>query len=151
MILRACGAEQQAYCATVPAGGQASFGFQATPGAGGTAATSLVIDGAAVPPPPPPPPVLPTISVGDARVHLTTKEYQILELLTLRKGTTVTKEMFFNHLYGGIDEPEFKIIDVFICKLRKKLASAASGHHNIENVWGRGYVLCDPVEGAVAA
>jgi hypothetical protein len=56
------------------------------------------------------------------RVHLTGKEYQMLELLSLRKGTTLTKEMFLNHLYGGMDEPELKIIDVFICKLRKKLA-----------------------------
>jgi endonuclease/exonuclease/phosphatase (EEP) superfamily protein YafD len=56
-------------------------------------------------------------------VHLTGKEYQMLELLSLRKGTTLTKEMFLNHLYGGMDEPELKIIDVFICKLRKKLAN----------------------------
>jgi two-component system cell cycle response regulator CtrA len=77
-------------------------------------------------------------------VHLTGKEYQMLELLSLRKGTTLTKEMFLNHLYGGMDEPELKIIDVFICKLRKKLASATSGAHYIETVWGRGYVLRDP-------
>jgi two-component system cell cycle response regulator CtrA len=77
-------------------------------------------------------------------VHLTGKEYQMLELLSLRKGTTLTKEMFLNHLYGGMDEPELKIIDVFICKLRKKLAAAAQGKHHIETVWGRGYVLRDP-------
>ncbi len=74
-------------------------------------------------------------------MHLTGKEYQMLELLSLRKGTTLTKEMFLNHLYGGMDEPELKIIDVFICKLRKKLASAAGGKNFIETVWGRGYVL----------
>jgi two-component system cell cycle response regulator CtrA len=74
-------------------------------------------------------------------VHLTGKEYQMLELLSLRKGTTLTKEMFLNHLYGGMDEPELKIIDVFICKLRKKLAVAAGGKNYIETVWGRGYVL----------
>jgi two-component system cell cycle response regulator CtrA len=79
-------------------------------------------------------------------VHLTGKEYQMLELLSLRKGTTLTKEMFLNHLYGGMDEPELKIIDVFICKLRKKLAAAANGEHHIETVWGRGYVLRDPHE-----
>jgi two-component system cell cycle response regulator CtrA len=77
-------------------------------------------------------------------VHLTGKEYQILELLSLRKGTTLTKEMFLNHLYGGMDEPELKIIDVFICKLRKKLAEATDGENYIETVWGRGYVLRDP-------
>ena len=68
----------------------------------------------------------------------------MLELLSLRKGTTLTKEMFLNHLYGGMDEPELKIIDVFICKLRKKLAMATGGDHYIETVWGRGYVLRDP-------
>ena len=82
---------------------------------------------------------------GCAVVHLTGKEYQMLELLSLRKGTTLTKEMFLNHLYGGMDEPELKIIDVFICKLRKKLAEATGGDSYIETVWGRGYVLRDPV------
>jgi two-component system cell cycle response regulator CtrA len=82
-----------------------------------------------------------TVEVNGQRVHLTSKEYQMLELLSLRKGTTLTKEMFLNHLYGGMDEPELKIIDVFICKLRKKLASAAGGKNFIETVWGRGYVL----------
>jgi two-component system cell cycle response regulator CtrA len=77
-------------------------------------------------------------------VHLTGKEYGILELLSLRKGTTLTKEMFLNHLYGGMDEPELKIIDVFVCKLRKKLAQASSGENYIETVWGRGYVLREP-------
>ncbi|MDO5528621.1 MAG: response regulator transcription factor [Paracoccus sp. (in: a-proteobacteria)] len=77
-------------------------------------------------------------------VNLTGKEYQILELLSLRKGTTLTKEMFLNHLYGGMDEPELKIIDVFICKLRKKLSQALGGENHIETVWGRGYVLRDP-------
>src|ERR1700746_1977712 len=85
-----------------------------------------------------------TVEVDGSRVHLTGKEYQMLELLSLRKGTTLTKEMFLNHLYGGVDEPELKIIDVFICKLRKKL-QAAAGQHYIETVWGRGYVLRDPM------
>src|SRR3546814_2667172 len=66
--------------------------------------------------------------------------------LSLRKGTTLTKEMFLNHLYGGMDEPELKIIDVFICKLRKKLALACGGENYIETVWGRGYVLRVPDE-----
>jgi len=75
------------------------------------------------------------VSVEDQPVHLTGKEYGILELL--------------NHLYGGMDEPELKIIDVFVCKLRKKLAQATGGKHYIETVWGRGYVLRDPVEAPV--
>ena len=84
------------------------------------------------------------VEVGGARVHLTGKEYQMLELLALRKGSTLTKEMFLNHLYGGMDEPELKIIDVFICKLRKKLANASAGRNYIETVWGRGYVAREP-------
>lgn len=85
-----------------------------------------------------------TVEAAGKTVHLTGKEYQMLELLSLRKGTTLTKEMFLNHLYGGMDEPELKIIDVFICKLRKKLAEATGGDNYIETVWGRGYVLRDP-------
>ena len=94
-----------------------------------------------------------TVEVDGQPLHLTGKEYGILQLLSLRKGTTLTKEMFLNHLYGGMDEPELKIIDVFICKLRKKLASATEGENYIETVWGRGYVLRDPQEqsGMVAA
>ena len=88
-----------------------------------------------------------TVDVDGKAVHLTGKEYQMLELLSLRKGTTLTKEMFLNHLYGGMDEPELKIIDVFICKLRKKLAEATGGDNYIETVWGRGYVLRDPAGG----
>ncbi len=89
-----------------------------------------------------------TVEVDGRPVHLTGKEYQMLELLSLRKGTTLTKEMFLNHLYGGMDEPELKIIDVFICKLRKKLSEATGGQTYIETVWGRGYVLRDPVADA---
>jgi two-component system, cell cycle response regulator CtrA len=84
--------------------------------------------------------------VNGTRLHLTGKEYQMLELLSLRKGTTLTKEIFLNHLYGGMDEPEPKIIDVFICKLRKKLANASEGKDYIETLWGRGYVLREPSE-----
>ncbi len=86
-----------------------------------------------------------TVEANGRPVHLTGKEYQMFELLSLRKGTTLTKEMFLNHLYGGMDEPELKIIDVFICKLRKKLSTALDGENYIETVWGRGYVLREPV------
>jgi two-component system, cell cycle response regulator CtrA len=91
-----------------------------------------------------------TAAVDGKQVPLTGKEYAILELLSLRKGTTLTKEMFLNHLYGGIDEPEVKIIDVFICKLRKKLQKATDGENYIETVWGRGYVLREPEAEATA-
>ena len=85
-----------------------------------------------------------TVEVDDKPVHLTGKEYGIMELLSLRKGTTLTKEMFLNHLYNGMDEPELKIIDVFVCKLRKKLATVSDEEVYIHTVWGRGYVLRDP-------
>ena len=85
------------------------------------------------------------VSVDDQPVHLTGKEYNILELLCQRKGMTLTKEMILDHLYGGMDEPELKNIDIFVCKLRKKLAQATGGSHYIETVWGRGYVFRDPL------
>ncbi len=83
-----------------------------------------------------------SVSVAGAPVHLTGKEYAILELLVMRKGMVLTKEVFLNHLYGGMDEPEVKIIDVFICKLRKKLAEAGA-RNVIGTVWGRGYTVRD--------
>jgi two-component system cell cycle response regulator CtrA len=91
------------------------------------------------------------VEVDGNRVHLTGKEYQMLELLALRKGATITKEMFLSHLYGGMDEPELKIIDVFVCKLRKKLANASGGRNYIETIWGRGYLLRDPAPEAKVA
>ena len=81
-----------------------------------------------------------SVEVDGRAVNLTGKEYQILELLSLRKGTTLTKEMFLNHLYGGLDEPELKIIDVFICKLRKKLSEALGGRESHRD--GLGPRLC---------
>ena len=86
------------------------------------------------------------VEVDGQPLHLTGKEYGILELLSRRKSTTLTKEMFLNHLYGGMDEPELKIIDVFVCKLRKKLTAATGGENYIETVWGRGYTLRDPID-----
>jgi two-component system cell cycle response regulator CtrA len=85
-----------------------------------------------------------TALVDEEPLPLSNKEYAILELLAMRQGTTLTKEMFLNHLYGGLDEPELKIVDVFVCKLRKKLSQATNGEKYIETVWGRGYVLRNP-------
>jgi two-component system, cell cycle response regulator CtrA len=87
-----------------------------------------------------------TVHINQVGVNLTGKEYQMLELLSLRRGTTITKEMFLGQLHGGMDEPEIKIIDVFICKLRKKLAVASGGKDYIETVLGRGYLLREPQE-----
>ena len=82
--------------------------------------------------------------MGRRDLGLTTKEYQMLELLAMRQGTPITKDMFLGHLYGGMDEPDQKIIDVFICKLRRKLLEASGGKDYIETIWGRGYVLRNP-------
>jgi two-component system, cell cycle response regulator CtrA len=87
-----------------------------------------------------------TVHIKRIRVNLTGKEYRMLELLSLRRGTIITKEMFLCQLYGGMDEPEIKIIDVFMCKIRKKLAIASGGKDYIETVWGRGYLLREPQE-----
>ena len=87
------------------------------------------------------------VTNDDQPLHLTGKEYAIFELLSLRKGTALTKEMILNHLYGGMDEPELKITDVFICKLRKKLVQATNGENYIETVWGR-VMRCATPKGA---
>jgi len=86
-----------------------------------------------------------TLHANGERIHITGKEFQMLELLVTRRGTTVTKGMFLDHLYGGSYEPVMKIIDVFICKLRKKIMTAC-GENYIETIWGRGYVMRDPQE-----
>jgi two-component system cell cycle response regulator CtrA len=91
------------------------------------------------------------VEVLGAKVPLTGKEYQILELLALRKGSTLSKEVILNHLYGGMDEPDLKIIDVFICKLRKKLCNASGGRNYIATVWGRGYAMQEPTEQSLAS
>jgi len=87
-----------------------------------------------------------TAEVCGTPVHLTPSEYKVLELLSLRKNSVLTKEMCLNHLYNGLKEPEVKIIDVFICKLRKKLSEASQGENQIETVWGGGYMLRDAPE-----
>ena len=90
------------------------------------------------------------VAVDGKYLRLTGKEYGVLELLSLRKGTTMTKEMLLNHLYRGVDEPEMRLIDTFVYHLRKKIAEATGGQHYIETEWGRGYVLRDPPDPAVA-
>ena len=83
------------------------------------------------------------VSVCGTELVLTSKEYAILELLAMKRGSVLAKETFLNHIYGGMDEPELKIVDVFICKLRKKIAELAGGMNLIETVWGRGYIIRD--------
>jgi two-component system cell cycle response regulator CtrA len=87
-----------------------------------------------------------SVEIAGKRVYVTPKEYRILELLCQRQGVVLSKEVFLDHLYAGRDEPETKIIDVFVCKLRKKLTEASGGKSYIETVWGRGYMLRAPAE-----
>jgi two-component system cell cycle response regulator CtrA len=85
-----------------------------------------------------------SVEVGGKRIHLTPNEYGILELLCQHLGVEVRKEAILNQLYAGRDEPDPRIVDVFVCKLRKKLTEASSGTNDIETVWGRGYMLREP-------
>jgi two-component system cell cycle response regulator CtrA len=85
-----------------------------------------------------------TVELNGRTVRLTKTEYALLELFAQRKGMLVSKDTLLNHLYGGMDEPEHKIVDVFICKLRKKLAATSDGTNYIRTVWGRGYIIDEP-------
>ncbi len=85
-----------------------------------------------------------TVTVSERPLHLTDKEYGILELLSLRKGATLSNDTFLNHIYGGMDESGAKLINVIMCRLRKKLVAASGGIDYIKTVWGQGYVLRDP-------
>jgi two-component system, cell cycle response regulator CtrA len=87
------------------------------------------------------------VAVDGQPLYLTGREYAILELLSSRKGTIVTREILLDHLYDGRDEPKMKIIDVLVCKLRRKIAQANAGNHYIATAWGRAYVLRDPPQG----
>ncbi|MEO5773866.1 MAG: response regulator transcription factor [Sphingomicrobium sp.] len=85
-----------------------------------------------------------TVALDGKRVNLSRTEYAMLELLSLRKGTALPKEVFLNHLYGGTDEPEHRIIQVFMCKLRKKISQASGGADYIRTDRGRGYSIHNP-------
>lgn len=87
-----------------------------------------------------------TAKIDGSPLKLTSKEYSILELLMLKRGHTLSKDAFLTHLYDErSEEPAQKIVDVFICKLRKKLENALGTNHvYIETIWGRGYMLVNP-------
>ena len=91
------------------------------------------------------------VTLDSSRVHVTASEYQMLELLALRKGSCVTRDAFMNYLYGEKRAPKTKILDVFICKLRKKLSGATDADKRIETVWGRGYLLNDRANQATSS
>jgi two-component system cell cycle response regulator CtrA len=91
------------------------------------------------------------VTAGEQLIPLSKREFSILELLTLRKGRVVSKETILDHLYGGMDEPDMKIVDVFVCKLRAKIAKACGGQHYIGTSWGAGYKLEQPAESRAPA
>lgn len=81
------------------------------------------------------------VSVNGNLVRLTGKEYAILEMLILRRGVLISKTTILNYLYTNTEgEPDMKIIDVFVCKLRKKLQKAGAGDL-ISTMWGQGYIF----------
>lgn len=94
-----------------------------------------------------------TIAIGDvvldfvgkhvqaygATIPFTFREYQLLELFFLNKGKLVTREKIMNHLYDHDNEPDQKIIDVLVCKIRHRLRGALGDQAVIETVWGLGY------------
>lgn len=83
------------------------------------------------------------VRIHGRQLHISRREFAVLELLFLKQGVILNKAAFLNHLYCGMDEPEMKTIDVIICRLRKKLASAGVPTL-IDTVWGCGYILRDP-------
>lgn len=82
-----------------------------------------------------------SVSINETPVKLTNKEYQIIELLSLRKGAIISKQQLVQHLYRDADEPNEKIIDVFVCGLRKKISDLTNGGNCIANIRGQGYEL----------
>lgn len=79
------------------------------------------------------------VTAKSGNLEITNKEYKILEILCLRHGGVVSKDNLLNHLYDGMDDPDAKIIDVFMCNLRKKFKNAGIQAPIIETLWGRGY------------
>jgi len=84
-----------------------------------------------------------TVMVEERPVRITCREFDVLEMLMLRPGVLLTKEHFMSRAYGVEEGPDQRILDVFICKLRRKLALAGSAEI-VRTVWGRGYVLHEP-------
>lgn len=88
------------------------------------------------------------VEIRGRMVQLTAKEYAVLELLARHKGETLSKADFLEGLYDEEgDTPSERIVDVFICKLRKKLMDADQTINYVQTIWGQGYMLPDlPVQ-----
>ena len=84
------------------------------------------------------------IRIDGHPIGITEMEYRVLELLAFARNNVVTRAMLLKHLYRRADDqPQPKIIDVFISKLRKKLRSASGGAEFIETIPQRGWILRD--------
>lgn len=91
-----------------------------------------------------------TVSVDGQPVRVTRREFEVLELLLLRRGTLVSKDEFLQRLYGSEDGPDSRTLDVFVCKLRRKLAAVGAAEF-IRTSWGRGYMAEEPPPAGIAA
>jgi two-component system cell cycle response regulator CtrA len=91
-----------------------------------------------------------SVSVDGRPVRVTRREFDVLETLMLRRGMLLTKDHFMSRLYGAEEGPDQRILDVFVCKLRRKLAAAGAAEI-VRTVWGRGYVVEEPTAAEVAA
>ena len=90
------------------------------------------------------------IRIDGHPIGITEMEYRVLELLAFARNNVVTRAMLLKHLYRRADDqPQPKIIDVFISKLRKKLRMASGGAEFIETIPQRGWILRD-IETAAA-
>ena len=87
------------------------------------------------------------IIAGNSFAALTAQEMDIFSELYRRPGVLITKERLLSCIAPYVDdEPEIKIVDVVVCKLRKKLKPLAL---SIDTVWGSGYRMMPRVrEGA---
>lgn len=79
------------------------------------------------------------VTIDGEHVNFTKKEYEMFELLVLNRQKVVSPEMILSHLYSGHDEPTKKIVDVFLCKIRRKLAPSATTV--ITTKWGHGFII----------
>ncbi|SFK15149.1 winged helix-turn-helix domain-containing protein [Falsiroseomonas stagni] len=90
------------------------------------------------------------LTVDGRDVRITRREFDVLEMLFLRRGSLVTKADFLQRLYGSDEGPDSRTLDVFICKVRRKLAAAGAAEF-IRTAWGRGYMAEEPPLSAIAA
>ena len=75
---------------------------------------------------------------GDMPIHLTRLEYELVEMLMLRAGGMVSRDQIMLQLYAWQDEPDPKIIDVYICRIRAKLSAIGAPDDVLVTSFGQG-------------